>query len=136
MNRSKLYLFLSIACIAGYAWIAYLLSKASSLSEQPRVCLFKHFTGIPCPSCGSTRSILCLAHGDFLGAMMWNPFGFILSIILITFPLWILFDIILKKESLLKFYRNAEKILKNKLVAVPAILLVLINWIWNIYKGL
>lgn len=36
-------------------------------------CAFKAFTGIPCPTCGSTRSLMHLAHGDVAGSLILNP---------------------------------------------------------------
>jgi hypothetical protein len=36
-------------------------------------CVFKGLTGIPCPTCGSTRSVAHLAHGDILSALAMNP---------------------------------------------------------------
>jgi hypothetical protein len=37
---------------------------------------------------------------------------------------------------LYNFYNQTELVLKRKWIAIPAILLVLLNWIWNIAKGL
>lgn len=36
-------------------------------------CVFKGLTGISCPACGSTRSVVHLAHGDILSALTINP---------------------------------------------------------------
>ena len=36
-------------------------------------CVFKGLTGIPCPACGSTRSVVHVAHGDILSAFAMNP---------------------------------------------------------------
>lgn len=36
-------------------------------------CLFHAWTGVPCPSCGTTRAVLGLAGWDWLGALGWNP---------------------------------------------------------------
>jgi hypothetical protein len=36
-------------------------------------CVFKGLIGIPCPTCGSTRSVVHLAHGDILSALAMNP---------------------------------------------------------------
>ncbi len=36
-------------------------------------CVFKGLTGIPCLTCGSTRSVIHLSHGDILTAFAMNP---------------------------------------------------------------
>lgn len=43
-------------------------------------CLFRDITGMPCPTCGSTRALLRLSHGDVPGSLAMNP---LLSVILI-----------------------------------------------------
>jgi hypothetical protein len=37
------------------------------------LCLFKQLTGLPCPSCGSTRALGRLAQFDVWGALSMNP---------------------------------------------------------------
>lgn len=136
MVRNKLYVLVSTACAAGYIWLFLNYQRSVSDSIEPGVCLFKRLTGIPCPSCGSTRSVLSLLKGDFIGALISNPFGLIILSILILAPLWILYDIVLQKDSLLQVYNRTEIFLRRKWIAIPLILLVILNWIWNIYKGL
>jgi hypothetical protein len=51
-------------------------------------------------------------------------------------PIWIVFDLLFKKESFYKYYQKAEAIMKTKWVAILLIILVIINWIWNIKKEL
>jgi hypothetical protein len=136
MSRNKLYVLLSTACAAGYIWLAVIYHQRITNSIEPGVCLFKRLTNIPCPSCGSTRSVLSLMKGDFQGALFWNPFGIILMIILISSPFWIFYDVVSRKKTLLNAYIKTELILKRKWIALPAILLVMLNWIWNISKGL
>ncbi len=36
-------------------------------------CAFKGLTGIPCLTCGATRSVVHLSHGEFLSAFVMNP---------------------------------------------------------------
>jgi hypothetical protein len=36
--------------------------------------ILRAFTGIPCPTTGATRSLLALVHGEWLQALLWNPF--------------------------------------------------------------
>ncbi len=135
MSRGRLYTFLMLACLAAYAWLGAGLSHGNG-SVHVEVCLFKRLTGFPCPSCGSTRAILAFLNGNFSEAFHLNPLGILLLFILCMVPPWILMDLAAGKQTLLEFYRNAEAFMKQKRVFLPAILLVLANWGWNISKGL
>jgi hypothetical protein len=39
------------------------------------VCPIRHFTGIPCPGCGMTKSFMAIARGDWSQAVTHNLFG-------------------------------------------------------------
>src|SRR5437879_140164 len=39
-------------------------------------CVFLHFTGIPCPTCGATRCFLFLTRGQIGSAFLINPLAF------------------------------------------------------------
>lgn len=39
---------------------------------QP-VCHFRQWTGVPCPTCGSSRMVEALIGGDLFEALRWNP---------------------------------------------------------------
>ena len=136
MSRNKLYSLLALACTAGYTWLYFNYTGIDTTDSSFHVCLVKQVTGIPCPSCGSTRSVEALLHGDFMGAMYFNPFGLILISILTITPFWILIDVIRSKSSLHEYYGKAEVFLRKRKVAVMAILIVIANWVWNIEKGL
>jgi Protein of unknown function (DUF2752) len=43
-------------------------------------CVFRAFTGIPCPTCGATRSLVHLANGNLSASFSMNP-----AIALLTF---------------------------------------------------
>ena len=132
MNRGRLYLLLSGLCMAGYAWVAW--GCFYGISEDTGVCLFRAVTGIPCPSCGSTRSVISILHGDLAGSVHWNLLGFILLGAMIFLPVWIVSDVLLKKDTLFSSYLKAEQFLRIKWVAIPVIFLLAANWIWNIIR--
>src|SRR5216110_2371064 len=39
-------------------------------------CVFHELTGLPCVTCGMTRSAIQFFHGNFLAALRWNPLIF------------------------------------------------------------
>ncbi|MFV0378304.1 MAG: DUF2752 domain-containing protein [Mangrovibacterium sp.] len=136
ISRTKLYTLLSIVCISGYAWLLIQLSQNGTNTGLPTVCFIKSVTGVPCPSCGSTRSVLELLHGQLKSAFLLNPLGFVLLAGLLIIPLWLLFDLLSQRQSLLQVYLRSEQFIRKPLPAIIFILLLLINWIWNIVKGL
>ena len=135
-NCNKLYALLLICCMAGYIWLYINKQNNTTQKQTVEVCLIKHTTNIPCPSCGSTRSVILLSKGKFIDALRTNPLGYIIAIIMVLTPIWIFIDFITKKKTLLEFYKKTERHLKQPKFAVPLIILVIINWVWNIIKEL
>ncbi len=72
----------SLACglfIVYCLWNVYWL-----VQRRPPPSLFQALTGLPCPTTGLTRSLLCLAHGDFRQSLQWNA---LMAPILVLFAL-------------------------------------------------
>ncbi|GGF27948.1 DUF2752 domain-containing protein [Echinicola rosea] len=136
MSRNKLYTLFAVLFAAGYGWLSYELLAVAGHGNGPTVCLVKNFTGLPCPSCGITRAIISIIQGDFNGAFFSNPLGFVVALGLLIGPAWLLFDVFTGKSALWKSYQRFEIWLRNPVRAIPLAVLVLINWVWNIYKGL
>jgi len=65
------FLFLVVSSVAAASCFVWL---ASGLPWPG--CWFRRLTGVPCPTCGATRSALLLAHGDLMGALRHNPLIF------------------------------------------------------------
>ena len=127
---------LIILSMAGYSWMGFHLF-VTELREAPVACLVKNISGIPCPSCGVTRSLILLGSGSFQEAMLMNPLGFLAAIALIIVPPWILTDLFTQKNTLARtFLWTEEKIKTKKRIYIPLVALALLNWGWNILKGL
>jgi hypothetical protein len=103
-------------------------------SETFEVCLIKRIFKIPCPSCGTTRAIEVLLNGDLWMSVCYNPLGLIVLPLMLIVPLWILYDYKTKRTSFYKFYCYIETLFKKPIIYAPSILLILLLWIWNIYK--
>ena len=100
------------------------------------LCLFKSFTGLPCPGCGTTRAGLAILHGSLIDAFLINPIGSLLLILLVIAGLFLVTDLISGKPRLRNFFELAEVRLKNRKLWVPLIVIILVNWGWSITKGL
>jgi hypothetical protein len=136
MKKNKLYLLLAVLLAAGYAYLFATLVSDGHSGHGINTCVIKNTTSYPCPSCGSTRSVISIINGKFSDALLLNPLGYIITLVMLVLPLWLLFDIILSKATLHKSYTVFETTLRKKQVAIPLIILIIANWIWNITKGL
>lgn len=136
-SNKKIYWILGLLTLGSYGWIGYHLLHTESHQAASTICLFKSVTGIPCPSCGITRSVLLLLQGDIMQALLINPLGILAMALLLIIPIWILLDLVRNKTSMLFVYTQSEELIrKQKLIYIPLITLIAINWIWNITKGL
>ena len=57
------------------------------IAGVPSLCLFQQMTGLPCPGCGLTRSVVCMAHGHLADALAFHPLGPLMLAALIYFSL-------------------------------------------------
>lgn len=127
----RFYLLFTSFFTLGWIWITYNL--ISSPHKTISVCLFKNVTGLPCPSCGSTKSVTSILSGNWSDGLQYNPIGYILLLTMMVMPVWLLYDLISKRTSLLNNYLNIElKIKKKPIIAIFGILLIALTWIWNL----
>ncbi len=134
MTKNKLYLIVLIACFSGYLYLIF--TNNYSENGQISVCMIKNATGYACPSCGTTRAVQALYKGDLISSVAFNPFGLLVSFAMLVLPFWVVFDLVTKRQTFYEAYNKMETVLKQKKVAIPLIILVVLNWIWNIYKEL
>ncbi|MEZ5216028.1 MAG: DUF2752 domain-containing protein [Ilumatobacteraceae bacterium] len=50
------------------------------LEHGPVLCPIRRVTGLPCPTCGMTRSVLALVRGDLVASVAAHPAGPILAV--------------------------------------------------------
>lgn len=92
-------------------------------------CTFKSIFNIPCPSCGMTRAFISILNLNFIESFHYNILSIPLFLIIITFYIITIIDIILNKQYLNKFIKNITK------YYYIIIILLIISWIINIFKG-
>ena len=60
------------------------------------VCLLQSVTGLPCPSCGSTRAVSALFQGDINRAFFWHP---LIPVTIVCLPVLAVFVFICRKRK-------------------------------------
>lgn len=133
-SGKRIYLLLGGLALAGHSWLLYYLMYGGPSESSFLACPTRTLTGIPCPACGTTRSAAALAQGQFESALWTNPIGYLALAFLIGVPFWIAYDLLNNTQSLKQVYQHAEAKIKRPQFAWPIALLLLANWIWNIFK--
>jgi len=132
-TRNRLYAFMLAVCAAGWAWL--LMHLGNSAQVQLQLCWIKATTGMPCAACGTTRAADALMHGRIVEAILINPLGLPVMLIMLISPVWILADVLLSRDSFFRAFGVIEMKLSSRGLAIALIALVMANWIWNYYKG-
>lgn len=119
-DHELIWLAVSVTSImGGAAWLAMAL-------PWPR-CPFLALTGLPCVTCGATRSTIAFLHGDFLSALRWNPLAFVAFCALIAFDLYAATVLVGRTPRL----RIVDWTVTEKNAArIAVISLLALNWIY------
>jgi hypothetical protein len=95
------------------------------------LCVFKRATGLPCPTCGTTRTLGLLARGDALGALRLNPLACLAALLV---GLWGLGDLWLWLSGRGALALDAAAPEARRLQAL-IVVLVAVNWVYLILAG-
>lgn len=136
MPKHKLYKLVILLSTLAYSWLIYNSFFLSTCEEGITICWFKTLSGFPCPACGSTSGIIEILKGNFINALQLNPFAYSSLFVLIYASIWVVYDLIFKKESFYQFFIKVNTHIKKKRFFIPLIILILSIWIWNIYRSL
>lgn len=91
----------------------------------PEICIFKNLTGLPCPGCGMTRSIISAVRGDISGSFFHHRLGLLtMAYILSQFLLSLGVVFVSKFRNRLQ---HIGKYLNKGIIGLGA--LFFINWI-------
>ncbi len=97
----------------------------------PMECQFKEFTGYPCPTCGTTRLVLALYNFDLISAFKYNPFMFLLGVILGLWSLTGFLPVFFKKKLEISLTEKEKKIIIRVIVS-----LFFVNWLYLFLAGI
>lgn len=87
-------------------------------------CGFKQLFGIPCPSCGLSRSAYAFAHFEWINAFKHHLMGPILFIMVIIFVMVLAMELLSGKTVQFKKQKNIKS-----LIVISILLIWLGNWL-------
>jgi|SRR5688572_8908269 len=135
LSKEQLLIYKSFGILSAVSviWITWNLATSGG---APAVCLFRHVTGLPCPSCGMTHSIMAIFNFEMKEAIHINVLGFVAVLMMLVVPPLLLVDLIFRKTYFISIYSWSENLIKrNLVVSIPLILLVIGNWIYLICES-
>jgi hypothetical protein len=94
------------------------------------LCVFKGLTGLPCPTCGSTRTLGRLFALDFAGALSQNPLATLAAVVV---GAWALADLALLPGRRAVGVEIAPRL--GFVLRLTALALFLANWLYLIAAG-
>jgi Protein of unknown function (DUF2752) len=90
-------------------------------------CVFHDLTGLPCVTCGATRSVIEILHGHFVAAAKWNPLVFVAVCCLLLFNVYAFLVLITRAPRLRVAQWNAGD---KKIARITIVGLLATNWIY------
>jgi len=113
------------------AFIALCSARFLPLFSLLPDCAFKRITGISCPTCGATHSIVHLAHGNVVAAFLSNP---LISIALSVALFALLFGLIAFSFQFPRIEVSVSA-KEDPLVRIVAVVFFLIHWAYLIISS-
>lgn len=95
-------------------------------------CTWHELTGIPCPSCGATRSVALLLAGKWTAAFLMNPLVFVGAIGVVLYDIYAAAVLTLRAPRLRLDHLSRES---GSAVRVGVLAVIAGNWAWLIYRG-
>ena len=99
--------------------------------QLPR-CVFKTLTGLPCPTCGVTRTVIALSRGDVDRALSLNPLAALACGAALLYLLYAAAVLLLR----LPRFRPTVSAAGARRVRIGAVAALSLNWLWLIVHGI
>ncbi len=96
------------------------------------ICHFREWTGVPCPTCGSSRMVEALLRGEIFEAFRWSPLA------LLTLGLLVLWAVVSTGRHLLGLPR-LHPVLESwerTALRLSAVAIVAAGWAYLIWRGI
>ena len=118
------------AVIASSGLIAALWIRSGLPSP---LCPLHALTGIPCPTCGTTRSVAALLQGRTHQAFLLNPLS---TTLLFGISIYVLYAAVVVALRLPRLRWEPLTATESRWLRIAVIILIASNWAWLIHRGI
>jgi Protein of unknown function (DUF2752) len=96
------------------------------------LCPLHAVTGLPCPTCGSTRAASALVHGHLTAALAWNP---LMTLVLTGVALYVLYAAVVVMGNLPRLCWMLPTPNESRWIRIGVVLLLAANWGYLLLAG-
>ncbi len=116
-------LVLACGSALGIGWLA--------LGLPTPLCPLHALTGVPCPTCGMTRGLRCLLHGNVEAALLFNP---LLILILVGLIIYLVYCMVVVAARLprLRWEKSSQSTALG--IRITVVMLLAVDWIYLIMR--
>ena len=115
----------------GIVLLALAAARLLPVLDLAPSCVFRSLTGLPCPTCGSTRSFVFLSQGRLLAAFSMNPLIVLAALFAVLYLAFSLAALAFDLPGMSFSLADGEK----DRVRAAAVLLVLVNWLYLLFSA-
>jgi len=95
------------------------------------LCPLHTLTGLPCPTCGMTRGLRCLLHGNLEAALLYNP---LLMLILAGMTIYLIYCVVVVSARLSRLRWENLPPTTSLGIRIGVVTLLVANWIYLILR--
>jgi len=89
--------------VLAFPFFIILTNGHHHIESEQSYCPFKLATGLPCPGCGITKSLVFFYEGNLWKSLSYHVFGPLVVIAALFFSILLLADLLLKKDYIQHF---------------------------------
>lgn len=114
--------FWALCILVGAVFIPAPQPADSTVLGLPKLCIFRNITGIACPGCGMTRSLIATGHFHLTDAITFHPLGPIVYVVLATYCVSVFVGWIKGRHG-----KPSTKVIRN---SIPIFLAIGFAFVW------
>jgi hypothetical protein len=117
----------------GAAAVAVWMLHSGVALELPILCVLRRVTGLPCPSCGMTRAMAAMVHGDWRRAIAYNMGSWLTALLAFVGILLLGAEVVTGRELIARVWQRRSI---RRTVAAVVVVVMAVAWGVNLRNAI